>query len=153
MWGFILPFLSPATALLWFCQAPFFHTSFSTKRSFLSRKQAQPSWSLRTLRVLPQRMTPGAFPLYSHSIHGVPAEEIPWEQGREERDVGAIRVTALPHPAPSCLSLTCPGEQSCLSCAGSPVWEHIPFSLQPNSFPTWRVPRGPHPAPKTPSQS
>lgn len=124
MWGFILPFLSPATALLWFCQAPFFHTSFSTKRSFLSRKQAQPSWSLRTLRVLPQRMTPGAFPLYSHSIHGVPAEEIPWEQGREERDVGAIRV---PHPAPSCLSLTCPGEQSCLSCAGSPVWEHIPF--------------------------
>lgn len=81
MWGFILPFLSPGTALLWFCQAPFFHTSFSTKRSILSRKRAQPSWSLRTLRVLPQRMTPGAFPLYSHSIHGVPAEEIPGNRG------------------------------------------------------------------------
>lgn len=77
----------------------------------------------------------------------------PWKQGREERDVGAIRATALPHPAVSCLSLTCPGEQSCLSCAGSPVWKHIPFSLQPNSFPTWRAPRGPHPALKTPSQS
>lgn len=53
----------------------------------------------------------------------------------------------------SCLSLTCPGERSCLSCAGSSVWEHIPISLQPNSFPTWPELCGPHPALQTPSQS
>lgn len=68
------------------------------------------------------------------------------KKGEARTGIVIIRVTALPYPAPSCLSLTCPGERSCLSCA---VWEHIPISLQPNSFPTWPALHGPHPALQT----
>lgn len=50
---------------------------FQHWKEFLKQEQTQPSWSLRTLRFLPQRVSPAAFPLHRGSSRGNP-----WEQGQ-----------------------------------------------------------------------
>lgn len=130
--GIYLTLSFTCTVLLRFCQAPFFYTSFSTKKSFSNRCKPQPgwpvSWGLAGLwfcyRIWLRVLSP------VESVHWVSSEKkVPGNRGGRSRNFVLFRVTIAvtsvaikAHFPKFTLSLTQPPQAKSLSCNGSPTF-------------------------------